>query len=404
MSEIKISVIVPIYNVEKYLKKCLDTVINQTLKEIEIICVNDGSTDNSRKILEKYAKQDPRIIIIDKKNGGLSSARNAGMKVAKGEFIGFVDSDDWVEETMFEKLYKNAKEHDSQMSICGVHRYDDQTKKMLYDDPYFTLGFFDESFDNRCFNHNETSEFLFDLCVMAWNKIYKRSFLEENNSLFPDGLIFEDGPFFFSIYFKMDKVSIVREFLYYYRINRVNSIIQKGDKNFINIFDVTELMWNEIRQLQYFDKIKYYFLKKKFEDAIYRYIMLKKQYRREFYNRFKNFKPFFDTEVFDMELIEKEHLRIYEYMQNLKEKNYNEYQYYCIVQPLKERIMYKIIEILYYTADHYTFKFFGKKFLIKKRDKQLINAWYCEDFLFIRLLKMQIKLRFNYSELEAKKG
>lgn len=403
MNEIKISVIVPIYNVEKYLKKCLDTIINQTLKEIEIICINDGSTDKSRKILEQYLKKDSRIIVIDKNNGGLSSARNAGMKIAKGEYIGFVDSDDWIDETMFEKLYNNAKENDSQMSICGVHKYDDKAKQMLYDDPYFTLGYFDESFDNRCFNHYETSGFIMDLCVMAWNKIYKRSFLEENKAVFPEGLIFEDGPFFFSIYFKMDRVSIVREFLYYYRINRVNSIIQKGDRNFINIFDVTELMWNEIKQLQYFDQIKYHFLKKKFEDTVYRYVNLKNRHKKDFYNRFKDFEPFFDNEAFDMSVIEKNHLRIYEHMQKLKEKDYNHYQHYCVVQPLKEKFMYKIIEILYYTPDHFTFKFFDKIFIFKKKERSLINAWYCEDNLYIRLLKLQLKFRFNYSELEAKK-
>ena len=99
----KISVIVPIYNVEKYLAKCLDTILAQTFSDIEIICVNDGSTDNSRKILSEYAKKDSRIKIVDKKNGGLSSARNAGMKVAQGEFISFIDSDDWIDETLLSK-------------------------------------------------------------------------------------------------------------------------------------------------------------------------------------------------------------------------------------------------------------------------------------------------------------
>lgn len=404
MSEIKISIIVPIYNVEKYLKKCLDTIICQTLKEIEIICVNDGSTDNSRKILEQYSKIDSRIIIIDKKNGGLSSARNAGMKIAKGEYIGFVDSDDWVDETMFEKLYKKAKENDSQMSICAVHKFDDKTKKMLYDDPYFTLGFFDESFDNRSFNHHETTDFLIDLCVMAWNKIYKRSFLEENNALFPEGLIFEDGPFFFSIYFKMDRVSIVREFLYYYRINRANSIIQKGDMNFINIFDVTELMWNEIRQLPYFDKIKYYFLKKKFDDANYRCSVIDKKYGELYYNRFKTFEPFFDTTLLDFKVIEKQYPRVYYEIEDLKKiDNYKEYKRHCFFRSGKEALMYKIIEIIYFTPEHFTFKIFGKIFIFKKRDKSLLNAWYCEDYLYIRILMWKIKFKFKFSEVEVKK-
>ena len=107
MNNIKVSVIVPVYNCEKYLKKCLDSLVNQTLKDIEIICVNDGSTDNSGRILEEYT--DSRIKIITKENGGLSSARNAGIAVAKGEYLGFVDSDDWVDLDFYEKLYNTAK-------------------------------------------------------------------------------------------------------------------------------------------------------------------------------------------------------------------------------------------------------------------------------------------------------
>ena len=100
----KISVIVPVYNVEKYLARCLDSIINQTLADIEIICINDGSTDNSLEILNDYAKKDSRIKIIDQTNAGLSCARNAGMQIAQGEYIGFVDSDDWIDLDFYEKL------------------------------------------------------------------------------------------------------------------------------------------------------------------------------------------------------------------------------------------------------------------------------------------------------------
>ena len=97
ITEVKVSVIIPLYNVENYLKQCLDSVVNQTLKEIEIICINDGSTDNSKQILEDYARKDDRIKIINRKNSGQGVARNVGIKYAKGEYIGFVDSDDWVD-------------------------------------------------------------------------------------------------------------------------------------------------------------------------------------------------------------------------------------------------------------------------------------------------------------------
>ena len=159
MNKPKISVIVPVYNVEKYIKKCLDTIISQTFSDIEIICVNDGSTDSSRKILEEYKNKDSRIIIIDKKNGGLSSARNAGMKVAMGEYISFIDSDDWIEETMLEKLYNNMTTLNTDITICAVHQFD-ETKQAIDDtNPYYTLEFFDETFTNRAFSYKETKPF-----------------------------------------------------------------------------------------------------------------------------------------------------------------------------------------------------------------------------------------------------
>ena len=115
-----VSVLIPVYNVEKYLSRCLDSLINQTLTDIEIICVNDGSTDDSLKILRQYQEKDNRIVIVDKKNGGLPSARNAGLDRARGQYVGFVDSDDYVEPSMFETLYKTAKKKNSEVVICGA--------------------------------------------------------------------------------------------------------------------------------------------------------------------------------------------------------------------------------------------------------------------------------------------
>ena len=142
-----ISVIVPIYNVEEYLPKCLDSILNQTFSNIEIICVNDGSTDGSRKVLEEYKKRDFRIKIVDKENGGLSSARNAGMKVAVGEYYSFIDSDDWIDKTMLEKLYENMTTLNTDISICAVHQFDEINQKIDDSNPYYTLEFFDKTFE-----------------------------------------------------------------------------------------------------------------------------------------------------------------------------------------------------------------------------------------------------------------
>ncbi len=117
-----ISVIVPVYNVELYLEQCLNSIINQTYKNLEIILVNDGSTDNSGVICDLYANIDNRIIVIHKDNGGVSSARNAGLNVAKGNFIGFVDPDDWIADDMYEKLYLNIQNFNANISVCEFRK------------------------------------------------------------------------------------------------------------------------------------------------------------------------------------------------------------------------------------------------------------------------------------------
>lgn len=116
---IKVSIIVPIYNVEKYLKRCLDSLVNQTLNDIEIICINDGSTDGSLEILNEYGRRDDRIVIINQENSGLSATRNKGIDIAKGQFIGFVDSDDWVSKDYFEKLYNSAIQNEAEIAVGG---------------------------------------------------------------------------------------------------------------------------------------------------------------------------------------------------------------------------------------------------------------------------------------------
>ena len=130
MSNIKVSVIVPVFNVESYLNESLDSILNQTLKDIEIICINDGSTDNSLDILETYSKKDKRIKIISKENEGQGVARNVGLDNAQGEYISFVDSDDFIKRDMLEKLYNKAENNDLDLVMCKVSSFDNETHEV----------------------------------------------------------------------------------------------------------------------------------------------------------------------------------------------------------------------------------------------------------------------------------
>ena len=372
----------------------MDSIINQTYSNIEIICVNDGTRDGSRKILEEYRKKDSRIKIIDKKNGGLSSARNAGLEVAQGEYISFIDSDDWIEETMIEKLYRNITSLDTDIAICGVHQYDEKKKEIDDSNKYYTLEYFDKSFDNRSFTYEETKPFIMDVCVMAWNKLYRRSLIDQEQARFPDGLIFEDGPFFFTLFFKARGVSIVREYLYYYRVNREGSIVQRGGKQFLDIIDIVELMFNEIKDLPDFNDIRDEFYVKKVEDIIYRFDLVNIYYKKLFIRKLKKKTFLFDKNIFNLK--QDEVNRIFGKLSDIKNKGNVLYYYkkFCI------RLMYKIMQILYTEEGIYYFKY--KKIIIRiKKRSNICDIWYENDKIKIVLFnKIKFSFRFEYSKIE----
>lgn len=216
MNEIKVSIIIPIYNVEKYIEQCIESVVNQTLKDIEIIIVNDGTKDNSMKKIEKYLS-DPRIIVIDKENGGLSSARNVGLEIAKGEYIAFIDSDDFIELTMLEELYNNSEKAD--IVFSDIIFYDDKTKNKKYSKIKL-------SFEK---NLDKGSYFLDTIPIVVWNKIYRNKYLKKIALTFIEGIIYEDNDFTVKAVFQATKVKYVKSF-HYYRINRDGSIMANSKK------------------------------------------------------------------------------------------------------------------------------------------------------------------------------
>ncbi len=392
-----ISVIIPVYNVEKYLSQCLDTIIAQTFADIEIICVNDGSTDSSRKILEQYAKNDSRIKIVDKKNGGLSSARNAGMKIATGEFISFIDADDWVDTTMLEKLYQNITLLSSDISICAVHQFDELTQKIDDSKPYFTLGYFDESFDNKVFSYRDTKDFLMNVCVMAWNKLYRKSFLDECQAQFPDGLVFEDGTFFFSIFFKTQRISLVRDFLYYYRINRTGSILKNGGKQFFDIIDVVNLMYESLKSSDIFEDVKNEFFCKKADDINYRYELVDSSLKKSFAKKFKKESCLLNEEDFNFSLLNKKYPVEYKKICVLKSSASFLGKY---KRKVKKRFMDKVIQVLCTDENMYYFKFW--KLIIRlKRIERICDVSYENDRIYVILFdKIKFNFKFEYSKIE----
>ena len=207
-----VSVIIPVYNVEKYLRRCLDSVVGQTYKDLEIILVDDGSTDGSTEICEEYAKKDSRIRFLRKQNGGLSSARNAGLLVATGEYVTFVDSDDYIEDFTYERLILNIEKTGAEICVCG-------SNTILEDGVVVAKDFFEEKiYDTEQIINN----FILNLKTSVWNKLYNRKIIK--NVVFPNGRIHgEDLVFNLNIMYSGIKMSSIPDCCYNY-IKRENSI------------------------------------------------------------------------------------------------------------------------------------------------------------------------------------
>ena len=242
----KISVIVPVYNVEKYIDKCLNSLVNQTLKEIEIIVVNDGSPDDSQVIIDKYVKTYPKKVkSFIKKNGGQGSARNYGLLKAKGEYIAYVDSDDWVEETMFEDMYNKALADNSDIVICGNNVVSTDGEILKVDPP---LAY-----------NDMTLNILFGK-MAVWNKIYKKELLLKNNIEFRQKVWYEDIVFSVKILFNNFKISFVDKPLYNYLLRPGSTMNNSNIQRNLELIDA----FDEI--INYFKKNdKYYLIYEKLE-------------------------------------------------------------------------------------------------------------------------------------------
>jgi glycosyltransferase involved in cell wall biosynthesis len=223
----KISIVIPVYNVEKYLAECLNSVLAQTLTDIEIICVNDGSPDRSAEILQQYAERDKRIMIINKENGGLSSARNAAYPHIRGKYTLFVDSDDWIEPDLCETTYAKAEETNAPMTVFfyGAGEYPEERPCWSFIMPGDKTTVTEKS---SIINY-----------PMTWSKLFRTDFLWSNRLNFAEGLIYEDELYNWQTVILANKISVIPEQLYHYRYNE-NSITGSCGKRSFDIIEICE--------------------------------------------------------------------------------------------------------------------------------------------------------------------
>jgi len=221
-----ISVIIPVYKVELYLRKCVDSVLAQTYTNLEIILIDDGSPDNCGKICDEYAEKDKRIRTIHKENGGLSSARNAALDIMKGEYVVFVDSDDWVLPRYIENMYENLISYNADLSISGVFIYYEHNGKKVF--PYKMRGK-----NGICFKEQSIDALMYqnEFLPSAWAKLYKSCLF--NDIRFPIGKLFEDSSIMYKIFYKCNKISYSDDKNYCY-VQRKGSITHKPSKKLAN--------------------------------------------------------------------------------------------------------------------------------------------------------------------------
>lgn len=240
---IKVSIIIPIYNVEKYLRRCLDSIVNQTLKDIECLLINDGSPDQSQKIIDEYVSKYPQLFkSYIKENGGLSDARNFGLNYVTGEYIAFVDSDDWIEPTMYEKMYQTAINQSADLVVCDFLMEWELTGVSNY-----IQGL-------RC-DSNDVSKNLLISPPSAWNKLYKAELFLKTNIRYPIGLWYEDLATTGKLISFCKKISYVNEAFVHY-IQRTGSIMSTINEKMLDIYKAIESIEEYYKKNEIYEKYK----------------------------------------------------------------------------------------------------------------------------------------------------
>lgn len=309
MEKEKISIVVPVYKVEKYLDQCISSLVNQSYHNIEIILVDDGSPDNCPQICEDWKKKDSRIMVIHKKNGGLSDARNVGLCSATGELICFVDSDDFVEKDYIKKLYSALRENKADIAQCGIKKINNNFE--IIDQIHYSENGIKTTeemiFDS--FNSNKIDN------IVAWNRLYRKKIFD--NILFPVGKIHEDQYTTYKLFYKVENVAIVSDCLYNYRI--VDNSIMNSRYN-IKRLDILSALEEKIE----------FFKNKKEEEFFYLTIIVYMHALRENYF---NLRRYIDNSKDLQKEILKKYKKNYQMLKkysklNLKDKFKNTIFYY----------------------------------------------------------------------------
>lgn len=251
---VEISVILPVYNSENYLKECLSSLLNQTFGDIEILCIDDGSSDGSLMILEEFKKADDRIIVVSQENMGVAKTRNNAMNLIKGNYVYFMDSDDYLDRNAFKKLHDNISSNDSDFCIMKAIFVNGSEE---YKFPAFDLDkeFDKVNFNNFTFTYKDIKSHVLNDLFAPWLKLYSANFLKSRDDFtFPQIKSYSDAPFHVKTMLNASKISFVPEYLYYYREN--DDSLVHSSSNTINFFKLSDIIESYLKDNGFFDEFK----------------------------------------------------------------------------------------------------------------------------------------------------
>ncbi|MDD6286393.1 glycosyltransferase family 2 protein [Candidatus Methanosphaera massiliense] len=311
---VKVSVVIPVYNVEEYLRECLDTIVNQTLKDIEIICVNDGSTDKSLDILKEYADKDDRMTVLSQENCGHAVATNRGIDLAKGEYLFLMDSDDMLKLNALEDTYNIAQQKNVDFVLFRALNYNDKEDK-TYKAENYSMNRLARKVGDNIFNYKDIGDLIFKITVTPWSKLYKRDFIEENHVRFPEGLVFDDNVFFWKALFSAERIYFYKEYLFMRRWYPTSSTTA-GNQHFIDSIAIYNLVWDVFKEYDLFGKYKVTLYNNKMFLAYMRFSKIKEEFKEDYYNTMREdfMKIFNDKELYRdmMKNIEPKYKKMFE--------------------------------------------------------------------------------------------
>ena len=296
---VKVSIIISVYNAENYLKKCLDSAVNQTLEDIEIICVNDGSTDNSLEVLNDISSKDERIKVINQENAGQGAALNTALDNVCGEYVLNIDCDDWIELDACEFLYNKSQELNLDLLFYCAVVYNEHNGE-YFARPYYNFPKFDSNMENKVFTF-EDIDYYFDMCVTNWTKFYRADFIKEHDFKFKD-CYFQDNIFHWDVQLNAKRISFSRKQLYYHRV-RDGQISFNYNENYFDYLVMSDYFVDVFKKNNRFEEYKNQVINRKITQVRIPYFYFDDSLRRRYWELARenllNFKEEFDVEILD---------------------------------------------------------------------------------------------------------